>query len=527
MLKALFSRRGISLMALFIFSFSMRFMLISKGPFHLDALDLVVTAQKTLDTRMLHYEHGTGYPLTVLCASFMMIIFKFFGITDSVFCVNFMSVLAGSVSVILLFFVVEKLFDPLTPPLSREAQGFSEGPLIGCPKGGKKRIGGEGFHSHRAFFSALLLSCFMPHLAISTFGKSLTLSICLGLASAYYMLVYSRTNKHRFLIYSAVFLGFCAAARLSDILVCLPIIFLYFSVGKINYERLKSFIVFMIVFILTGLIYYLPMLLDRGFEQFTYVLQHENEARFMGVFSRVFKHNLIRMIKIFDVSGVILIAVGFVCMIIRKHYRQVIFLLSWFFPLFVFYAGISSCGPRYLVIAWIPLLIAQGYFLGGFRGRKGLAVLILVLLMNIVNFSRYVPALAFRHFYSLQEEFARWIGEKTPSNAVIVAVDEGAFIQYYGNRQFLGRPVFEKKSQVDDFFQQLNDLLAQGRDLYIISSAFGAYDDTKTFKKRLFKNYSMLFIGRKVNEDWHHSLLQPYFFNESFFKIEKKYERDI
>ncbi|MFH1692005.1 MAG: DUF2723 domain-containing protein [Candidatus Omnitrophota bacterium] len=524
MLKTLFNRRNVIILALFIFSFAMRFVLLSKGPFHLDALDLAVSAQKTLNTHMLHYEHGTGYPLTVICAAFMMLFFKLFGITDPVFCVNFMSCLFGSVSVVLLFFLVEKLFDPSAQASFHEAQGFCGLTGSSSSEISRDRLKGSGVAFRRAFFSALLLSCFAPHLAVSTFGKSLTVSICLSLASAFCMVVYTLENKNRYLVYSAVFLGFCAAARLSDVLVGLPILFLYFSAGKMEYRRLKGFVVFVVISALTGLIYYVPMFLDRGLGQFVYVWRHGNEAGFMGIFSFVFKYNLIWMVKIFGFAGLILCIAGFTRMIVRKHYRQVVFLFGWFLLLFVFYAGISSCGPRYLVIAWIPLLVAQGYFLGGFRGRKNLAVCVLVLLICSVGFVKYVPVLAFRHFYSLQEEFARWVGEKTPSDAVIVAMDESAFIHYYGKRRLLRRPVFENQLQVEDFLKQLDDLLAQDRSIYMIDTALEVYDEARLFKKSLFENYSVLFIGSKVNEDWHHSLLKPVFFKEKLFKIEKRQE---
>ncbi len=489
MLPALFNKRIFLLTVIFVLAFSLRFMFISKGAFHIDTLDLAITAQKTLDHHTLYYEHGTGYPLAVICGAFFIFFFKLFGIADPVFCVNFMSVLTGAFSILLLFFLVEKLFD-----------------------------------FDRAVFSAILLSFFMPHMAISTFGKSLTLSICMSLASAYYMVVYTRTYIHRYLIYSAVFLGFCAAARLSDIFVFMPVIFLYFSSGKIDYAKVKGFIVFMMISSTAALLYYLPMLLDQGLSQFIDVWHSKGGAQFVGIFSLVFKHNLQLFWHIFSMNGVLIFMAGFIYMALKKQYRQLLFLLFWFLPLFIFYAGVSSSGPRYLVIAWIPLLAAQGYFLGSFKKNGRILARTVLFSIIFVNFFLCAPTLAFRHKYALQEEFALWVSSKTPPDAWIIAIDEGMFLKYYGKRRYFGRPIFGKASQVDAFLKELDSFLLNGEKVYIITSGLGSYDGTGLFKKKLFQDYHLSFIGKKQNEDWHHALLNLDLFQEGLYKIEKKNE---
>lgn len=500
------NKRVILLILLFVFAFFIRFMFINKGPFHWDTLDLAIAAQKTLSTHILHYEHGTGYPLTVICGAFMILIFKPFGITDPVFCVNFMSVLAGTISVILLFFLTEKLFD------------ISTGPKAECGN-----LSAES-NFRKAFFAAVLLACFMPHVAISTFGKSLTLSICLALAGAYYMLVYTQGHKPKHLLYSAVFLGFCGAARLSDIFIFAPITYLYFSEGKIDYARIKNFIVFVIVFVLTAAIYYLPMLLDKGIAQFVEVWQSAGGAQYVGIFSDVFKYNSAWMKNIFSADGFALFLAGFGYMIVKKQYRPFIFLMIWFLALFTFYAGISSSGPRYLVIAWIPLIIAQGSFLGDFGGKKRLLAFLALGIMTCVNFFKYTPVLEFRHRYALQQEFARWVNEETEPDAMVIAMDESIFIEYYGKRKVILRPMFKNKFQIDRFFQQLDGFFSQGKKVYVIGTACMSYDADGAFRRALLDKYRVVCIGRKDNEDWHHALLDQVFLKEALFRLEKKDE---
>ncbi len=503
-MKAYLNKRTLILTVLFFFAFFIRFIFISKGPFHYDTLDLALTAQKTLKTFTLHYEHGAGYPLTVILGAFSIFIFKFFGVTDPVFCVNFMSVLAGAVGVLLLFFLVEKLFDDSTelttnPELSR----------------------GVGFH--KAVISAILLACFAPHVVISTFGKSLTLSICFSLSSAYYMCCYVQENKKVYLLLSALFLGFCAASRLSDVLVFLPISYLYFSTGKFHYERVRSFVAFCFIVSVTTAIYYLPMLFETGFFPFADVLTSSQQAEFLGVFSYVSKAALHWLRKTFLFNGILLIAFGFVFMVIKRQIRQFLFLVIWFLVLQLFYGNVSSSGPRYLVIAWIPLVIAQGSFLGSFKGKGFYLALFVVLAIALFAFLRFEPVLEFRHRRALQVEFAEWVSHKTSADSVIIGLDESIFLEYYAKRQVLHRPITCDRNTVEEFFDEVLDkLLEKGRKVYIVSSAMIAYDSCGVFRKRLFERYDKVFIGQKRNEDWHHALLNQVLFTEQLYQIKKK-----
>ena len=65
------NRRDIIIsLLLFSLAFIIRFLLISKGPFHLDTLSLAINAEKTLGTLTLHYQHMPGYPLVVIMIFF-------------------------------------------------------------------------------------------------------------------------------------------------------------------------------------------------------------------------------------------------------------------------------------------------------------------------------------------------------------------------------------------------------------------------------------------------------------------------
>ncbi len=482
------NKRTLVLTALFIFAFCIRLTFISKGPFHSDTLDLAVTAQKTLDTLSLHYQHASGFPLTVIVGAFFIFIFRLFGITDPVFCVNFMSVVCGALGVVLLFFVAEKLFD-----------------------------------TRKGIISAMLLAVFPVHVAQSTFGKSFTLSICFSLASAYYLLRFIQEDKKQHLFVSALFLGFCAAARLPDSLVFFPLVCLYFTAGKISYKKIQFFVAFCFIAFVTAAIYYLPMLFDRGTGFFLGLMVSMDGAELLGIFSDANKAAFRWLMDIFRLHGVILALLGFWFMVLKKELRQFIFLLVWFFTLHFFYGNFSGAAVRYMTIAWLPLIIAQGSFLGSFKGKGFYAAIFYVFIAGFISFSRFAHVLEFRHRHALQPEFAIWASAQAGEDSVIICLDEGAFFAYYAHRRVLYRPIGRDREIFKKYFDDyLDPFLEQGRRVYIIGSAVFFYNPGKVFQNMLYERYDIDYVGKKLNEDWHNYFLQTGLFEEDLYLIKKK-----
>ncbi len=476
------------LAVLFVFAFSVRLLYINKGPFHYDTLDLAQCAQKTLTTGILHYEHGTGFPLTVLVAGFFIFLLKIFGATDPVFCVNVMSVFFGALGVLLLFFVVEKLLD-----------------------------------FRRAMFASILLACFAPHVAISTFGKSLTLSICLALASALFMLRYTSLRRMSDLFFAAFFLGFCVAARLSDALVVLPLAYLFFSAEGVTNRSLKTFAVFSGAAFLSAGLYYVPLLMDKGLSPFAGVLAKHEQSAFLGIFSPAAQASWQWLAQSLTAEGLILVCAGLSYMLLKRELRSFLFLVAWFLVFQLFYGSVSSTGVRYLVIAWLPLVVAQGSFLGNFFGRRFYLSCCLTAILCLTSFLMYAPVLEFRHRHALQSDFGRWVARKTEPDSVVLALDESIFIEHYAKRKTLKRPITCRREEVLDFFKdELDPLLDEGRGVYVISTAFAAYDECGIFKQGLFSRYRLTALGSRINEDWHHALLNRTLIIERLYKIEKR-----
>ena len=73
---------------IFLFSLTVRFLLISKGPYHVDCLGLVIQIEESLRHNKLFYAYGLGYPLHVIFGILAVLILKLFFLHDPFFAVN-------------------------------------------------------------------------------------------------------------------------------------------------------------------------------------------------------------------------------------------------------------------------------------------------------------------------------------------------------------------------------------------------------------------------------------------------------
>ncbi len=356
------AKRVIALVILFALAFSVRLAFVSRGVFNHESLDLVVSAQKTFVSGILHYARGADSPLAVLCAGFFINLFKLFGVADPSQGANFMSVFFGSVSIILFFLCVEKLLD-----------------------------------IKKAFISALLLSFFGPHIEVSTFANSLILSMCGYLASLLCMLVFQDNNRKPFLYFSAVFLGLSAAARFADLVMILPLAYLFFY-SKTPFSR-KPFLFcsFLLVTLLTASLYYFSLFFEKGISAVTPLLSGMKFLTFQGI-------TWMGLLDIFMPEGLILVSVGLSYMLLKNNIRPCIFIIIWFLVFQFSYGALGAW--RFLVAACVPLIIAQGSFIGEFKSRMFYVSALLACIIGLGGFLRFSDSLELKRRYHLETDIA-------------------------------------------------------------------------------------------------------------------------
>ncbi len=127
------------------------------------------------------------------------------------------------------------------------------------------------------------------------------------------------------------------------------------------------------------------------------------------------------------------------------------------------------------------------------------------------------PMLKFRHTYNGEKQFALYVKEKTEDNAIIITMDDGPFIEYYGSRRVVNHPIGDQR-KIDEFINQINEYLIKKVPVYLIESGL-RYDPERIFKNALFGNYNVNVIGEKLTEDFHRPELKFQTYYEKLFKI--------
>jgi 4-amino-4-deoxy-L-arabinose transferase-like glycosyltransferase len=488
---------------LLLFSFWLRLALLNQGPYHLDCLNLAIQAEKTLTTKQLQPLFGFGYPFVVILGAFFIKITQFMGLTDSVFAVNLMSAVFGSLCVPACYFFCKK-----------------------------------AINEKAALFSSILLSLNPLFLSLSTFGMSHTPTLFFLFLGLLAILEFKQTNKKQHLLLAGIFLGFMGACRFQDlILMLVPIYFLFlvnfyenpFHSKKKIKESLSSIFLFSSLIILIAVLFHLPYLFSDKALRYNQGLRLFFKMGVTNNFSFFAPHIIEKSLGIITYElfpiGILCALIGFI--LLRKNLRPMfIFLLLWFIVPTCFYGNIFTVTARLLLLALIPFLLAMGYtFSYLFQSQKHkIPYYIIFLLTSLLPFSYSFDTLYLRHQHSLLIDYAKWLASVTEPQAIIVSEDDFLSLQYYGKRQIYYWPVnfyqgFEEQSP---FKSWLDKMLVQKTPIYIRFLLPDDYAAFPNFIESLNANYQLKFIGAVPYEDWHNSTTVCYILSAELFKIEKK-----
>ncbi|MFZ5800510.1 MAG: glycosyltransferase family 39 protein [Candidatus Omnitrophota bacterium] len=489
-------------LALFLFAFILRLEFISRGPFNEDALRLAVNAQKTLDTLRLHYIQTPGSPLTVIIAAINIAISRFFSINDSVLVVNFMSVYFGALAVLMLYLSVKELLNELS-----------------------------------AVFSALFFTVLPPYFSASLFGKDHTLSIFLALLSIYTLAKYLNNERTRLLLGSGLALGLCGSVRPADSLIITAVIplLLMHTWERKNRDlsalkcAIKNCTLFTMAFLLPLLLFYLPYLTQGGAAKIMSAVNSIERAKFLGLFSQTLPLAIAYTFESFTIPGVAMSLAGLYILFLRNR-RFCLFLLIWFLVLFFYHGNLSVVSHRLMIAAFVPLVIGLGYCFCALAQMSGLTKLVALLLFFTILlwlFYNLLPAVDFRHRYNLQGDFGRWVASRTEEKALIMAMDESIFIEYYAHRKTLNYPELpitcDEKVAEEFIHKYIRANLRKDIPVYVTSAGL-AYDLAYcgTLSRLLKQDFIIELVGCRINEDWHHSCLKLGLYKDCLWRIREK-----
>ena len=476
---------------LFMFSLGLRLALIRNGPYDVDCLNLAIQSEKTLETFKLYNLFGSGYPLTVLLGAIFISLTKLFSITDIVFAVNLMSVVTSSFCVIVLYFLVRKLFD-----------------------------------SRTAFLASIIFSVCPIFLDISLFGMSHAPSLLFLLMALLCLIHYKENFSFKYLFLSGLCLGLTGAARLQDLIVVgLPISFLMLvNLYQTSHpvpivKKLKTLLLFWLIALTITLLLHLPLFFNPEIHYKDQIIAYwKTNYMVRESFMEVLIINFIFLKENFTLIGLIVAGLGLISLAKNKLAIGLFCFLWILVPLYC-YGRLYISAPRFDTIFLPALIIPQSYFLAQFMKKNKLflkTALVVFFIIAFIPFLTLIEQFVLHHQYALIPRFAQWVNQSTEPNALIIAADEGLFIEYYSHRQILYRPTnsfhIEEKELVE-FQNTLNGILNQNIPVYFTYTGFLDYDPNAQFTSFIEKNY---ILGRPKSltpyATWH----QSPFFNELF-----------
>jgi 4-amino-4-deoxy-L-arabinose transferase-like glycosyltransferase len=497
---------------IFIISFLIRLSLISKGPFHSDSLRLLISAEQSLQHHTIIYLHGHGYPLTAVMGAFFAGLARLLGFSDPQFMLNMMSVLYGALVVFPAYAFLKSFFDKTT-----------------------------------ALFSVCLLTFSPILLSTSIYANSHNLALFLLLLSLCLFERYRQSPSMKTLLGGALMFGLFGAARVQDwATMILPVSYLYFVFGPCPQNmrvngwpgKFLRYGIAALISLLTVLTFYLPLFLQKGQAYFGATFQYNITDSFRY---RISPYHMGRsfgyLFSNFQTMGLWASFLGFLYLL-TKDRRRCGFMGLWFLVPFLFFGNHAMTAPRWHLLEIVALTILCGYVLARIyshsaRIYRGLAVLLLVSLIALWSVAVF-PVLRFRHQHAVIPDFARWVGQSTEQNATVIVGDEGAWIQYYGQRDVLGqiRTInyrLERKEQREtldrDFDQYKNNLLKlidQGTPLYITDLGLTSNDPFHLFQRFLEQHFQLEPIGSAPFEVWNRNSLRHRVMTVRLYKVTKK-----
>lgn len=356
-----------------------------------------------------------------------------------------------------------------------------------------------------AFFSSFLCSFVPLYFIPDTYGKEHGLSMFFFLTGLYLLLRGRRTGS----LVSLMCSGVCAAAAVTVREAMIIGIFVYLALFispeisvrpfKITLARARCGARMIAVCIL-------PMALFLAYAGWAYAgkemcvaLTRGDHAgsKFLGFFSSVLPMAARDITMNLSWPLCVLFPLGVLALVRAQRVFAGVFLVFWFSTIFYF-GNISCYCARYLDVVIVPVCIGAAVVLSGWRRPRAL---IAAVLSVVVMWSYMYPMLDVRSHFNGEKRFARFVGAMTEPNAYIIAVDDSAFIEYYGERATLTYPVGGPR-RMSDFIRTLRRLLAEQTPVYIVSSAFD-YDLNKSFRAQLYRSFALQPAGSAWGEDYH------------------------
>lgn len=478
---------------IFIISFFIRYSYRQNGLFHHDSVRLAQAVEKSFEHRRLYpvYLHsptiGGRYGVVFVNVVLYALVNLFSKPESSETTLVFSSVLFSSLAVVFMFCFVRELYSDKLLALT----------------------------------AALLLSVTPIFLSQSTGAKEHSLSLFINLLVLYLVKKGIRNKSNIILLLSGIFLGFSGFFRVPNLWIIWPFLLIYFLDFelpiKYQWRHIKTnrldfkMCIYVFVPIVAGLV--LLWLVQRE-----WIFMHASYSKFLGLISAPLKSAVRDFIFTMTLPGVIFLFFGFFFLLIRKQTINCFMLVSWFLLYFLYNGNLAIYSPRLILDCLVPAVIFTAVGITGCMRKNTILTILVVVMVAAMMFVRIQPILIFRHNFVGGKELALFVKENTEKDALIIAMDDAPFLEYYGKRETLSHPVGNDRKKLKKMLQVIKEEIEKGRPVYITYSGF-SYDPQRLFERSLYYNFKLKKIGSFVTEDYHHASISFRIYKDVLYRI--------
>jgi Dolichyl-phosphate-mannose-protein mannosyltransferase len=373
-------------------------------------------------------------------------------------------------------------------------------------------------NAYVAFFAALLFSFTPLYFSPNTYGKEHGMSIFFLLSA---LLVLYRGLKKQSLVLivlSALVFVFSITVR-ESMLGAIPLFFLLFFYPGLEIKNKLRLLLPALLAMFLGLSLIMNLYLSK--EIYNALFVHNSASTiFLGLFSIQSYSFLFAGIS---PHILVLLWIFFVIGAFKMYKDKHRFLAAFFFVwliIFLYQANTNGGYPRYLDMCVIAGYVFVAYALADLAVNNKIIAHSIFIYFVLSMLIFMAPMLNFRHTYNGPKQFALYINKNTENNAIIIAMDDAPFIEYYGKRATLKHPI-DDPEKTDVFLKSIAARLQSGGAVYLVSDGL-KYDYRGIFQKAFFEDFKLTLVGRKLTENYHRTEHGFAFYSGRLYRVSLK-----
>ena len=470
---------------LFFVTFISHILLLSKGPFHYDVVDYLISMRDKAVTF-----HESSYPLV----AFFIIGLGYLkdacmGAISSLTLLLWTTAFFTSLLAVLIYGIFKKLFD--------------------------RNIG---------LAYAALVTFYPPFFSVTTFGRiDHVFAIIFVSLSFFYFL---KNKRWRCVIFTSL----AIATRPENALILIPYcVFIVLRVlqdadlsfRKKTYRIIKecgiiSFFALLIV-VVVGLSVPEGKWFSRVILRFFGKEGSFDRAVFLGFSCSRFFQRLLECARTMTVLPAICILYGVGKKALEKDFKLLLVFLLPFLIAFLYLANFEGFSTRHFILPFFFLAFFASYaIVVVFQTTRGVVLFTILCVIAMLNSA--IPYVYHRHVNALQVDFVKDVERLTPPGSLIIAQDTEVFFRYYGKRKVLQPPTNDSEIEWAKFNAEIINTLRAGKSVYMIATAL-TYDPYGIFRRYVSDSFLTMNIGTWLNEAWHRVETELYLYREKVFLL--------